>query len=224
VEIKITLDVTPGTAKRLAYVGLTLVALGATAGAYAALPVKFQSQQKLTAAQLNQNFDDLDGRVNATGDALAAKADKQQVPIITDWQSYVPTLTTQKGVDVSNQTSTAFYRRVGDTLEVRFFTVFSAKPTSGALWWQWGLPGNLLIDLTKNGEIGLAAVGSGTAQQGEAQIVSLSAYVRSNKGVSATGAGSGSYYINDTVPVALDAGGQVTLDFRVPIVGWSATQ
>jgi hypothetical protein len=218
-NIKVSIDFTPGSAKRLAYVCLTTVAVGVSAVAYAALPVRFQSQQKLTASDLNENFESLEVRLGA----LTDKLENLRMPVVTEWQTYVPRLTTSAGAAVGDQISTAFYRRVGDTLEVHLFTQFSGAPETGAPWWQWSIPDNLQIDFTKIGLAGQAIVGSGAAAQTAAKTVALQAYVRGPWSISASGAGSGSFYLNETVPVAFDSGGSVALEFRVPIVGWSAT-
>lgn len=222
-NFNITIDVTPGTARRLAYLGTTLLVLGGTAAAYA-VPVTFVSQQKLTAAQLNENFGHLDSRLTEVRDALASKADAQLVPVVTEWQMYSPSLTTSSGIGIANQTTNGYYRRVGDTLEARVYTLFTGAPNSGASWWQWGLPANLAIDSSKVGPNALATVGSGGAYQNPRQSVALGAYVRTSKSVSVSGIGGESPYINDTVPVTFDNGASISFEFSVPIQGWTATQ
>jgi hypothetical protein len=221
-DINIRIDLTPGTARRLGYVGLSLLVSGIATIAYA-LPVTFVSKQTLTASQLNQNFEDLDTRLTAAISALEAKADNQQVPIISPWGTYAPTVTTNKGAAVQNQASLGYYRRIGDSLEVRITTTIAAPPQSGSPWWQWGLPDDLTIDLARTGPAAETTIGGGLAQQG-IQNFALGPYIRSSKGVSASGAGAASSFINDTTPVAFEAGGVITLFFTVPIHGWTVTQ
>jgi len=223
VNVNIRIDLTPGTARRLAYIGLTLL-VGCIATVAYALPVTFVSKQKLTASQLNQNFEDLDTRLSATEAALAAKADKAQVPMITGWATYTPTLTTKEGAAVGNQSSVGYYRRVGDSLEVRIATTFTAAPQSNTLWWQWGLPSDLAIDPSASGRVAGTTIGGGLAQQGSTQTFALGPYVRTSKGISASPAGTGSSFINDSNPVAFGAGAEITLYFTVPIQGWTMTQ
>ena len=221
-NINIRLDITPDSARRLAGLGVTLLVLGGAAAAYAGVPVTFVSQQKLTAAQLNENFADLDGRLTTLNAALAGKGDKGTIPIITPWQSYSPVLTTKQGANVENQTSTGYFRRVGDTLEARFFTLFTGAPNSGSPWWQWGLPDGLKIDLLKVGPIAYLSVGHGSASSASAEQGLLDAYVRSAQTV--TAGGSELPYVTDTMPVVFDGGAVITLDIKVPIEGWSVTE
>jgi hypothetical protein len=57
-KIEFRIDVTPGTARRVAIVGTTLILVGVGAAAYAS-QIRFTSGQTLTAADLNNNFDEL---------------------------------------------------------------------------------------------------------------------------------------------------------------------
>jgi len=223
VNINIRIELSPGTARRLAYLGLTFLVAGVTTVAYA-LPVTFVSQHKLTASQLNQNFEDLDARLSAATSALEEKADKQQVAVVTGWKSYTPSLTTDRGDSVDNQSSTGHYRRVGDSLEVRIATKFRAAPQTKAKWWQWGLPDDLTIDGSANGEVAAMTVGGGMAQQGSTENFALGPYISSSKGVSASPAGTGSSLVNETNPVVFQNSGIVTLHFTVPIQGWTVSQ
>jgi hypothetical protein len=63
-KIEFRIDVTPGTARRVAIVGTTLILVGVGAVAYAS-QIRFTSGQTLTAADLNNNFDELYGRLAA---------------------------------------------------------------------------------------------------------------------------------------------------------------
>jgi len=57
-KIELRIDVTSGSARRIAVVGITLLIVGAAAVAYAS-QIRFTSGQMLTAADLNNNFDEL---------------------------------------------------------------------------------------------------------------------------------------------------------------------
>ncbi len=220
-NINIRIDLTPGSARRIAYVGLTLLLVGLATVANA-VPVKFMSHQKLTAEQLNGNFADLEGRVTALGTALDAKADKARLPAMTEWTPYTPTLLTNKRAAVAGQTTTGYYRRVGDAIEVRTSTAFTSAPASGAVTWQVTLPTGLAIDLSRGGPAGSVTVGGGVAQLGTLNVI-LAAYVQSSVGVTALANGDNSYYVNDQVPFAFANGATFSLYFTVPIAGWGAT-
>jgi hypothetical protein len=82
-----------------------------------------------------------------------------QGAIVTDWQAYTPT-----GSHVTNATYTGFYRRVGDTLEIRARVVYSGATNAGTEL-NFNLPTGLTIDTAKlNGTnntdsvLGLAAI------------------------------------------------------------------
>jgi hypothetical protein len=223
VKLNITIDVTPGTARRLIWITLTLLVAGIAGAAYA-VPVTFVSQQRLTAQQLNQNFQDLDVRLNEVSAALAEKARQDEVPIITEWQAYTPAFTSKEGVEVSNQITKGYYRRVGDTLEVRAYTAFDGPPNSGSQWWAWGLPEDLTIDFDKAGPGGHTSLGHGGAYPSGALAIALDCYARTSRSISATGAGSESPYFNDTTPFVVGAGDQIAIVFTVPIQGWTVTE
>lgn len=221
-NINIRIDITPGSARRMAYIALTSLVIGLAAVANA-VPVTFVSGQKLTAEQLNKNFGDLDAKIAVLDGALASKADKSQTFVITEWQKYTPELRTEKNVLVAGQTATGYYRRVGDSLEATVFAAFAAAPESGAKWWQFTLPDSLTIDFTKVGEIGDSTVGGGLAQRLTENVV-LGAYVRSARGVSAVANGATDVFIDDHTPIDFRDHSFLSIYFTVPIVGWGATQ
>ncbi len=223
-NINIRIDLTPGSARRIAYVGLTLLLVGLATVAYA-VPVKFVSHQKLTAEELNSNFADLEARVSALSDALDAKADKAQLPVLTEWKPYTPIFSTNGDHPVPNQTTKAYYRRVGDTIEVRSVTTFSAAPSSSAGdkgYWQLTLPEGLAIDYARTGAVGDTIFGGGFSQHGNLNIP-LGVYVRNPNSVSAVAGGNNFFYLNDSHPAAFDAGSSISLFFSVPVVGYGVT-
>jgi hypothetical protein len=221
VNVRITIDLTPGTARRLAWLSASLLLLGGAAVAYA-VPNTFVSQQKLTAAQLNENFGHIDAQLTEVGNALSSKAEAEQIPVLTEWVAYSPILTTNKGIVVANQVTTGFYRRVGDALEARVSTRFLGPPASGAVWWQWSLPNGLTIDTDKVGPVGVDALGSGTVSNGSSPLWMVASYMRSSVGISISPANSASFHISDTSPVTLDKDALISFEFRVPIEGWGA--
>lgn len=223
-DINIRINLTPGTARRIGYVSLTLF-LGGLATIAHALPVQFVSHQRLTASQLNQNFEALETRLAAVEAAVANGAPVKPTPIITEWKSYTPSLTRNgnEASPVGNQTTVGYYRRVGNSAEVRVTTDFTAAPESHAQYWQWGLPDDLTIDLFATGSVGGATIGGGLAEQGTASF-SLGPYIRSGKGISASPAGATSNYVADTSPVVFAKGGRITLFFTVPIAAWGINE
>jgi hypothetical protein len=162
-------------------------------------------------------------RASAASGALKARVDL--IPIVTDWQSYTPVMSRDGGATVTAATSTGRFRRVGDSIEVRIRTTFSATPTSGANWYQWSLPSGMSIDFAKTliSSAG-AIVGHGMTEQGLSNNIALAAYTRSATTVSATANGASTYYVNDSVPFAWGNGGAMTIAFTIPVVGWTATQ
>ena len=221
-NINIRIDITPGTARRVAYMGLTLVVVGFAAAAYA-VPVTFVSHQKLTADQLNQNFADLDAQIASLQGALDAKQERAPIPVITEWQRYTPELRTDKDAVVAGQTTIGYYRRVGDSLEVTTLSSFTAAPNSGAKWWQCTLPDGLTIDFEKIGGTGGVIVGGGLAQHPSINVT-LGTYIRSARGVTGVANGSSSHYIEDHTPFEFREGATLSFYFTVPIEGWAATQ
>jgi len=229
-KLDITIHVTAGTARRLAWVAASVLVLGAGTAALA-VPVTFAGGQKLTAEQLNKNFSDIDTKLNALSTAVAGKADAATSPTVTAWTPYKSSLRTNSEGPVVGQTTTAFYRRVGDSLEVNVLTKFTEAPGSGAQWWMWTLPDGLEADLDKTSDWHYAAAGSGAAeQQNTSNYVSLTAIVRAaGKGtpvkyISATPNVEGVPYVNDNAPFSFRGGDGVALFVSVPIKGWGIQQ
>jgi hypothetical protein len=143
--------------------------------------------------------------------------------IITAWQSYTPT-----GSWVSNTTYTGYWRRVGDTMEVRAKATTSGAPTNTSL--TMSLPSGYLIDTTK-----ISSATAGFASQlGEAVAVDASTAIyfgsvvyNDTSSVYGYVAGSASTYSNaanfsSTAPFTFGAADSVEFKFKVPIAGWSS--
>jgi hypothetical protein len=221
-RMNLNINVTPGTARRLCYVAATLLISGAATAAFA-VPVRFVSQQKLTAAQLNQNFAAVDAKLATVTAALELLSARVDAPIVTTWIAYTPELSTDRNAPVLRQTTTGFYRRVGDSIEVRVVTLFTAAPASGAKGWRWSLPKGLAIDLTKTTPDNAVTIGTGLAQQNPSNIV-LNCYVVDTNSISAIPHGNLTYRINDDLPFSFAEGSSISLFFSVPIEGWTATR
>jgi hypothetical protein len=146
--------------------------------------------------------------------------------VVTDWQSYTPT------ISGATATSTTYYRRVGDSIEVEgFFDCTAVAATALKI----GLPSGLSIDsakitATQKNSLGsiFASNGGGGAQiysSGATGIIvydssdSSSVFVATLNAADATGNAvatsvTGSSYLNAT--------GQATFRFTAPISQWSS--
>lgn len=216
-KIELTVDITRGSARRLTVLGITLLVTGIAAVTMAA-PTTFRSKQKLTADDLNRSFSDLQKQITA----LETKLNALPVPVITEWNKYQPSLTTDKGVVVSGQTTDAYYRRVGDSLEVVMWTAFLQKPSSGGRPWRWSLPPGLSIDQTRTFDAGIGIIGMGSAEVEGGPGSVLTLYAANSTTISGSGTGAISHSLTDTNPVPFDKDSSISLQFTVPIVGWGA--
>lgn len=156
------------------------------------------------------------------GPQLAAS---RGVPV-TDWVAYTPGSSW-----TTNTTPTGFYRRVGDTLEVRFQLALGGAPDAAAL--TIDIPSGLTIDTAKiYGSTSWGPLGQVVAQDATdvpfygpisyADTNSVYAlYVHNNDG-----AGRATYIaaVNQatTVPCSFTSGDYVRGHFSVPIVGWGS--
>lgn len=148
------------------------------------------------------------------------------VPIITDWTAYTPTLTNfgSKGTNVN----TAFWRRNGADIEIIFtYNGNAVAAGAGATSLQWSLPSGLTFDTTKlpNGSfsddnyVGSAkdySVTTNALYSNSNQIVPVSA-----TNFSIVKGGSGAYFTTDTLNIARNAyfSGQL----KAPISQWAGS-
>ena len=154
--------------------------------------------------------------------------------IVTDWESWTPT-----GSWTTNVTYTGKMRRVGDSLEAQVKVLLSGAPNSTEL--TINLPNALTIDSDKV----LAAVnpgehaifGDGFGWDYSASPVSnrqkkltVSSYWYSSTGFDRVkiyyqdgGATAGTVSVDQTSPITWASNDVVSVTFKVPIKGWSAT-
>jgi hypothetical protein len=208
---KVTISITcPAWMSRAARSFLPILAM-AVSGVALSSPKTFASGETLTAADLNASFSDLDTRTTAL-EGTAAQA----------WQSYPVQLVEREAPHATISgvvKNVGFYRRVGDTIEVRIYTEFNAAPAGGN-YLAWTLPAGLSFDTTK-----LPANSLGYAFRDTLGI----AVADDNPGEVATApdnlvcvpAAAGGAPFNAIGPangnVALGAGSVVTLSFSVPV-------
>jgi len=130
-------------AKRIAAAVLVpALVIAGGAIAYAGTLHVWNDGDMLNSSDLNGNFADHEARIAAL-----------ESPANGTWQSYPvslvdainPTTKITTGVGSNN----AFYRRRGDSIEVRIYTDFNAPPSPSGVRIGWTLPVGLSIDTTK---------------------------------------------------------------------------
>lgn len=142
----------------------------------------------------------------------------------TDLQAYTPS-----GGWSTNATYSGYWRRVGDTLEVRFQVSLSGAPTGNLN--AITLPTGLVIDTTKlnvsspgidNTCFGLVAI----EDNGTERYLGYVAYQSTTTVQMLVNNSAGTYdvgrSINATTPFTFGASDKVTATFYVPILGWSS--
>jgi hypothetical protein len=152
----------PPRVKRLGLQILPFALLvGVSALAYASVPKTWTAGDALKAADLNGNFASLDSRLTALETAASSYALSTNLPAVTPWTTYTPTLQTDDGQAISNATVGGAYRRVGDTIEFNIYVSFSATPTSSSTQtWTLTLPSGMACDPSKSpGGCGVSGTG-----------------------------------------------------------------
>lgn len=192
----------------LAGAAISLAVLGAAAATYAGPSLHMWSDgDTLKAADLNGNFTALDTRVAA----LEAKI----APQLSEWQSYMPMV-----ADASNGaplaiTAKAFYRRVGDSIEVH---ARLTNPTGfvSASFMAMPIPSGLSVDEAK--VAGLGGVGTGAYYQAAGNSDTTCTVFVGNalQAVLVTCGGV-------LTPSSLKSGDELHVRFTVPISGWTTT-
>lgn len=152
----------------------------------------------------------------------------QIVPLgapVTDWVSYTPT-----GSWVSNTTYTGRWRRVGDSAEVQIKIATTGAPTSANL--TVNLPSGLVMDTTKllvNSLDEKLPGSAGNIFDNGTTFFDVDAYYFSTTAVLVKAADASSTYVRtistvtQAVPMTWASGDNLSLSFRVPIVGWSSS-
>jgi C1q domain-containing protein len=143
---------------------------------------------------------------------------------VTDWQSYTPSVPTN--LTLGNGTITGDYRRLGDSVQVRvIIQAGSTTSISAQVMWQNTLPSGLSIDTTKLPVFSTQVIG-GANYYKQSTAAQYSAYARSDGGTIYMGLSSGTGFVgvlDATHPVTLAGGDFLSMDFIVPVFGWSST-
>jgi len=161
---------------------------------------------------------------------------------VTDWQAY--TCTVQGSTSNPTVTANAYWRRVGDSLQV--WMVSGAFSADGSGYYTFPLPSGLSIDTTKGitlatgltdtsgswsgtlgSVVGNAAVKSSSSfKLGSAEVLvasTTSVCVGINLQSSAATPNIDLIDIYGSGNVPTSVGGNVSMNFTVPILGWSST-
>lgn len=166
------------------------------------------------------------GVLDAQADA-PHNADTTSTPIVTDWQSYTPVMTTAvTQAVVANQTTQGMWRRVGDTIEVRVRTTLTGAPTGSncSNFWIWSLPAGIVVDAGKNfGDTMARVAGAGnvlvhTLSNGNAKVT-VFAVAAGFSAVPGTDCP-----VNPVSPYTLSVDDVISLTASFPVMGWTATQ
>lgn len=169
--------------------------------------------------------------LNTVGESLEFISDGTNYQVVrrtisSVWVTYTPSVVGGNAGAITNQTSAGYWRRVGDTAEIRIETTFSAAPGNAVSGILWQPPSGLTIDTTKmnstqfNQVLG-TALASGIVQHGS-----------NDTGIIVSGNG----FVSNTVQAISNAAGNrwaaaapwtwastdiAAIQFWVPITGWA---
>lgn len=141
---------------------------------------------------------------------------------VTDWQSYTPTISTPSG-SVTNYSSSAKYRRVGDSMEINGIITFSS--TSAAFTGiVVSVPSGFTIDSNKAISF---RYGSGTVLDAGVALYPLEVIQYTTTTVilyieNVTGTYGTDNNITNTAPITFNTNDSISFIFTVPITGWSS--
>jgi len=141
---------------------------------------------------------------------------------VTDWQSYTPTISTPSG-SVTNYSSSAKYRRVGDSMEINGIITFSS--TSAAFTGiVVSVPSGFTIDSNKSISF---RYGSGTVLDAGVALYPLEVIQNTTTTVTlyienVAGTYGTDNNITNTVPITFNTNDSISFIFTVPITGWSS--
>jgi len=138
-------------------------------------------------------------------------------PLVTEWAAYTPALSIMFGaaVPANVHDTKGSWRREGDSMHVRIYTVFSAAaPNPGPL--VWSLPNAKSVNQANL----LGYVGTGIEGKSGLSVINLHVAVRP-EGYVFSRHSTGD--VTDQAPFASGNGLYISLDFLVPITGWTTT-
>lgn len=142
--------------------------------------------------------------------------------ITVDWQAYTPTVA-NLGAGGS-ATNLGYYRRVGDSIEVRVQWKKDGTAGTGSANPSWTLPSGIVVDTTKVLTAGVAQVsgyGFTYAVEAASQIQTVCAIVNNSTGNDRfllADNGTGTFYTG----ADFRAGAEVSVTLVLPVVGWTS--
>jgi len=147
------------------------------------------------------------------------------VPAIGPWIAYTPT-----GSWTAFTTYAGWYRRVGDTMEVRATAVLAGTPTTAIF--TLSLPSGFTMDSTKISFLSTRALGDGSIYDDSggsgfsrilAQPIFASSTTIEMMAVAATASGSTHYTvrIDQATPIPFANNDVISVNFAVPIAEWA---
>ena len=144
----------------------------------------------------------------------------------SEWQSFTPVISAASGT-VSNYTASGLFSRTGGNLNVQAVITFSAASSTFSDL-KLDLPNGLSVDSTKHivGANGYKIVGRASFADNAVANYQGDAILASSTQVSiqpptANGAYTAQGIAGNTTPFVFNAGDTITVDFSVPILGWS---
>jgi len=203
--MRITIDIEcPAWMRKVARIAIPALII-TTSGTVLAVPNDFTAGQTLTAAQLNQNFTDVEGQIGA----VAVK--------LTAWQAYTPVVGDAGSGALLGVSATGVYRRVGDSIEVHVRVTNPLGTSSGSVM-AISIPSGLSVESGKMATLGLAGIAY-YYQPSAAQISMCNVHIGSALGSALVFCQAGY-----PTPSSLDtASAELILRFTVPIQGWTTT-
>ncbi len=148
-------------------------------------------------------------------------------PVVTDWQTYTPTVTYSTG-GATNVTHVGKYRRVGDAIELEVASTFS-NTSSAFTRPTYSLPPGLSIDTTKmaSGAVAQSAGYSRCEDSGNNAYVGGLTYLSTTTvypfAFLASGTSVSFEEISATVPFTFNASDSIFIKTDpLPVVGWSS--
>lgn len=176
--------------------GLPVAAMAVAGSVFGAPKNSFKKGDPVSSTLINENFADLDARAT------------------TAWAAYACELVDHDTkVAIGNDDTLCFWRRDGDSIDVRIRTVFTGAPTPSHQL-DWSLPPGITIDPSKlpdaaatRNVVGVVFVGGSTSTMGVVKEF--------GGGIVAQLQGGGSNLNSSDAFIA--AGATIRLDFSVPV-------
>lgn len=141
-------------------------------------------------------------------------------PKTTGWVSYTPAWTASVNPAIGDGTLEGWWRRVGDSMEIRVRMVAGSTTTFGTGDWSLGVPAGFTVDSTKITDAD--ACGSGLAYDSDGTLRNLLGILADATNSAFTAVGDGqTVQVQSSSPFTWASGDSLTLTATVPISGWN---